>query len=152
MRNKIIFGVLMVLVVVSVLGIIRAEMLVSDAGVEYDDEILEELNNSNWVAVLIDLKDISEMDNVFSNFSVNEIRDLYKSPYSSRIDAEITEEGFEKLINDSRVTEIYFNAPVSGGDNGSGRRNRKKYYWLFLLMIIPLAIILYIIIRRNKNK
>ncbi len=94
--------------------IFQIQMISSEEAKIIDQGIIKELNNSNWVAVLIDLKDISEMDNVFSNFSVNEIRDLYKSPYSSRIDAEITEEGFEKLINDSRVTEIYFNAPVEG--------------------------------------
>lgn len=78
-----------------------------------DSKILDEFNrNQTWVRVIIDLKDNSETDNFFSNFSGNELRNTITSSISPRIDAGITKKGFDKLIKDPRVGAIYLNAPV----------------------------------------
>jgi parallel beta-helix repeat protein len=77
-----------------------------------DQEIYEQFGESEWIKIIIDPRDMSEFENIFSVFPENELRNVKKWPYSPRVDAEITEQGFNKLVNDSRIESIYFNAPV----------------------------------------
>jgi len=49
MKKEIIFSMLMVLVVVSVMGVVSAETLVSDVGVEYEVEVLDAFKNQTWI-------------------------------------------------------------------------------------------------------
>ena len=48
---------LIILVVGGILSFVSAEMLVSDTGVEYDSELIEQFLVSKWGHVTIDVKD-----------------------------------------------------------------------------------------------
>jgi hypothetical protein len=116
MNRQIIFGIFLVFGVVVMLGFVRSEMLTSSANVSYDSYILEQFNNSNssWVNIFFRLNNYSEADNIISNFSVNETNHILKHDLSESISLDITQEGFNKLINDSRVSAVYYNSPVEG--------------------------------------
>jgi len=105
---KIIIGVLGVLIIVGLIGVVVAETLVSDAGVSYDSEILGALNSSEWVSIFMKLNNMSEADSLLSTFLETEFK--FKRKSSTRIVGEITREGFDKLINDTRINVVYFNA------------------------------------------
>ncbi len=145
-----------------VINFVSAEMLTSSANVSYDSEILGSFNESNWVKVIIDLKNISERTDLFSNFSDSEIWKISRWPSSDRIDAEITQEGFDKLINDSRVKSIYYDAPVHATNNEDKIKNEtndendylitikpevrdeksKLIFWILMSIVIILVIVL----------
>ena len=95
---------------------VNAEMLVSDAGVEYEPTILEKYGNlegsEKYVSLNVKLKDYSEADSIFSEFSDEEIKNLIIS-YSSEIDkysisVEMTEEAFLKLIGNEKVSKVFY--------------------------------------------
>jgi hypothetical protein len=97
----------------SLINFVQAEMLTSDAGVQYEDRILEEFNklegtNETFVEIIVYLRDTSQTDDVLSAFSSNELKDIINRRVSDRIGVKITEEGFFKLIQDGRVDKVYF--------------------------------------------
>ena len=156
MRKGLFFSVLVALVFAGMINFVIAEMLVSDVGVIYDSEIEKAFNSSEWVGVFFKLDDISKADNLISNLSDEEFQFIGKSP--SRIVGKITKGGFNKLINDSRVKEIYYNFPVEGTNNKTEDENKiysekERDYQLYMWIILGglLLIIFYIIIRKKKN-
>ncbi len=88
-----------------IIGFISAEIYI-------DPEIEKVFESSEWVDVFFKMNDISKADTLISNLSDKEFQLIGKSP--NRIVGKITQSGFNKLINDSRVTEIYYNFPVEG--------------------------------------
>ncbi|MBU0466847.1 MAG: hypothetical protein KJ718_02375 [Nanoarchaeota archaeon] len=58
MRNKekcLVRGMFVLVVALLLVNFVFAEMLVSDANVSYDSAILDALNDSEWVRVIIDV-------------------------------------------------------------------------------------------------
>src|SRR3989338_1322252 len=124
---------LIILVVGGILSFVSAEMLVSDTGVEYDSELIEQFLVSKWVHVTIDVKDFSNItiskedsvavqttkdsqrwdiyrntsQSVLSILSENEFQLKRKSEWGRSFSGNITKEGFEKLLKDDRVKKIY---------------------------------------------
>ena len=148
---------------------------VSDAGVEYDFEILDYFNNQTlveelisrplrshatsleiidnetWVSVIIDLKDFSEADNVLSIFSEEEIKDITIRNLSKGIGVDLTEEAFFKLVNDERVDKIYYSHPIY---LLKGRELDKNLFIILSLLgiFILFILIIYFIIKKLKSK
>jgi uncharacterized membrane protein len=160
----------------------NGNMLVSDAGVAYDKEIeeyfndqtlvqelisrpirshaisLEVIDNETWVSVIIDLKDFSEAEDLLSIFSDNEIKDISFGNLSKSIGADLTKEGFDKLIQDERVDKVYYSHPMYLLDE----RNIIDSYKYFILGIMAVIIVILLIVvvffifkeknqRRKKN-
>jgi len=163
-KKYLIFGMLLTLVVVHILSFVHAEMLISDSGVKYEQKILDEfakLENNNetnqtFVHVLIYLKDSLDADTLISSFSENEIKDItgLNDISPTRFSIKITKEGFDKLINDSRVEKIYYEVPIRAHDP---KNKTKITLWLlFIFILITLLIVFYTIIRKiiikNKKK
>lgn len=69
---------------------------------------MNETTNETFIKIIIYLKDTSKADDLFSNFSTNELKDIIDRQISDRISVKITEEAFYKLIQDDRVDKIYF--------------------------------------------
>lgn len=103
-----------IIIILSLLSInlVGAEMLISDAGVEYDSEIISAFNSSEWVRVFITLKDnITNYTDYVKNeiptfLSENEFKIKYIFENVPSLSAEITKEGLDKIINNSDVAEI----------------------------------------------
>ena len=167
MRNNILFGFAGILVVGIILFSITS--LVSsqddDSGPYIDPELYDQFNNSEWVEVIIDLKNISEMDDVFSNFSQDEIKDVEQWPLSPRIDAKITEAGFYKLINDTRLKSVYFAASMhaTGSENdindtiiggpAPGYGEQKNLLWTWIAIgIVVLILLIYFVLKTTRSK
>jgi subtilisin family serine protease len=116
--KKQVFILLFLFLGLSLMNFVQAEMLTSDAGVRYEDRILEEFNRLNnteekFIEVVIDLKDSSDKNSVLSLFSEEELKDviiLQASP--DIVGVEISEEGFFKLIQNNRVESVSYNPPV----------------------------------------
>lgn len=120
MKKQILFGVFFALVFVSMFGGIRSEMLISSANVSYDSNILSALKNQSEVRVQIELNDNSTLpatsvdlitgwfkpviDNVLNNLSKDEFQLVNK--FTDGFSGYISQEGFNKLINDSRIRSI----------------------------------------------
>lgn len=103
--------------------------IISNETIKYDSEILEELNKTSEVRVIVKLKDNSNItvigtkeerrallkqidewfkpviDEVLTNISEDEFKLIKKS--SNGFSGYITEEGFDKLIKDEKVKSIY---------------------------------------------
>jgi len=153
---------MLVLAVVLFGSFVSAEMLVSEVGVEYDNEIeeyfnsqalveelisqrpgsqansLEIINNEIYVKVLIYLKDSSEADDLLLIFSENEIKNMVHRDSSLSISVKITKEGFDKLVQDKRVDRVYYNFPV--------RAFEEKEPLDFIRLVVYLAILLLFIL------
>ncbi len=123
---------MMVLLVVSVLGFVSAEMLVSDEGVEYDGEILSLLETQDEVFVNVDLsanitstslpkgtreeriyrlskirEEVNEsLLEVLPFLSEDEFKLKRASLSYASFSGNITKKGFDKLINDSKIWMI----------------------------------------------
>lgn len=131
-KKQIILTIFFAFLVLSISGFVRSEMLTSSANVSYDSAILEQFNNnSELVRVIVDPKNISELDtlvSILSNDTPN-FEGVDKWPSSPRIDAKITQQGFDELINDTRIADIYFDAPVSASNPvscGNGNCNNEQ--------------------------
>lgn len=175
MKNKefiLIFGIIFLIGVI-LISFISAEMLISPANVSYDSNILEQFKNSTEVNVFFELNNFSDADNILANFSANEIKHIIKHDISGSISGEITQEGFNKLINNSRVSIVYYNAPVEGTFCGDKICNNEEncttcladcgecnaivfpinslWFWITISVVIILAIIgIFLLKRRNK--
>jgi len=187
MKNKsyILLGVLGILVIISMTSFVNAEMLVSDANVSYDSEILDRFQSSEWVDVLVDLKDYSnitvtgnkeerkelsrqrdiwfkpKIDEAFAALSEDEFNLVRKTSRGFR--GEVTKKGLDKLINDTRISAVYFNGIVGEAldsenetiteNNKSISPNIKKegfwFKWWWMIILIGLFVIGYIIIKRK---
>jgi len=137
-------------------------MSISGAGVEYESDILKAFNESNLIRIIINLKNMSEADNLISTFSEPELKLVRKS--SMRIGAEITEKGFNKLINDTRVEAVYLDTIVYATENetaegseesivskvGGAKEKKIKSDWLILILIVIISIIVLAIIIKKK--
>ncbi len=155
MKDKIMFGLMMVLVVVSLFGVVSAEMLVSDAGVEYDSRILEEFaklegTDGTFVQIIIQLKDFSDAENLLSIFNESEIKDIAIRNLTKKMGVGLTKEGFDKLISDSRVEAVYYDAPMYFLD---GESSAKEIFIILsiLIIVILIVLILYFIIKKRKK-
>jgi len=118
MKNKIrIIVTLCSILSILIVNLVSAEMLVSEAGVEYEDRILEEFaklegTNETFVPLIIELKDFSKANDLLSIFSNGEIKDVAIRDLSNRIGVDLTEEAFFKLIQDNRVEGVYYDYPL----------------------------------------
>ena len=65
------------------------------------------------IGVIIYLKDSSEISNLISDFSDEEMKNVINRDTSNRIAADISEDAFFKLIEDERVDRMYYNRPIS---------------------------------------
>ncbi len=149
------------------------DVLISDAGVEYDSKIteyfndqtlveqiiLEEgddspylgiINNDIWIRVVINLKDISYKDSLFFTFSDKEIREIHKSEISEKITAKITKEGFDKLIQDEGVELVKL--PMRGYFVEEDNFQFNELYIYLGIILIILIIIIYYLIKKRKFK
>jgi hypothetical protein len=123
-------------IVLILIPLISAEMLVSDAGVQYEQKIfnffnnqtlvqqeisnplrpqggsLEIVDNETYVRVIINLKNVSDIDNLLSDLPQDKFKNLINRnlSYNSypKISVEITKEIFDSLIQDNRIDKIYY--------------------------------------------
>jgi len=63
------FGMIMLIGIMQV-NMISAEILVSDAGVEYESEILKAFKDQTWVYVTVDIKDTSNITIFYKEDSI----------------------------------------------------------------------------------
>ena len=96
---------------VFLISFVSAEVLVSDAGVEYETDILDALDDSEWVEVIIKIQEENDTlrDFVISNLSISEFQFKEKQLLESGFVGNISLEGLNKLINNSNVKWIYLN-------------------------------------------
>src|SRR3989344_5954845 len=152
---KFIFCIFTIIIISNVQIVLSEEIQLNKKII--DQQIQEKLNsNEKIIDVFFKLDDISKADNLISNLSDEEFQFIGKSP--SRIVGKITKEGLDKLINDGRVKEIYYNFPVEATNNKTKDENKiysekERDYQLYMWIILGglLLIIFYIIIRKNKN-
>src|SRR3989344_152285 len=113
---KFIFCIFTIIIISNVQIVLSEEIQLNKKII--DQQIQEKLNsNEKIIDVFFKLDDISKADNLISNLSDEEFQFIGKSP--SRIVGKITKEGLDKLINDGRVKEIYYNFPVEATISGS---------------------------------
>jgi len=130
---------------------------------KYEPRILEEFaklkypeenqteTNETFIRIVIYLKDTSQTDDVLSNFSSNELKDIINRQISDRIGVKITEAGFYKLIQDDRVDKVYF---ARKGYFLNDKTNTTFLLLLFgIILIVILLIILFywLFLRLNKK-
>ena len=130
-----------------------------------DPEIYKGFEGKEWVRVIINLKNMSEAENFLSIFSVNELKLIRKS--TMRIGAEITKDGFERLINDSRVEAIYKDIIVQGTNNETdilkennsyqnnayiSFKDKIKSNTLIIISIVLTLTIIILLIKKSKRK
>ena len=161
MRKKVLFGFLVVLVIISMFGFVSAEMLISESGIEYEQRILDEftkleMNESiseTWIKIFFRLKDASDKENVLSQFSEEEIKDIISHDISPEVVAlKTTKEGFEKLIQDTKIKEVYYNAPVYAYNNEDKFMRLNNPYICWGIILIFLIILILIILKLKKKK
>ena len=164
-RKKNIVILLLLMVLFLQVKIVLSLENVEGSKVKYDSEILKAFNESELVRVIINLKNMSEAENFLSIFSVNELKLIRKS--TMRIGAEITKDGFERLINDSRVEAIYKDIIVQGTNNETdilkennsyqnnayiSFKDKIKSNTLIIISIVLTLTIIILLIKKSKRK
>ena len=101
-----------------------------------------------WVRVIIYLKDMSKSDEFISRFSEDEFKLIRKS--STRIGALINEEGYQKLIGNPSVSEIYFDSVGTTQFNETitepeikNSLNKNYFFYLIIVLLLVLLTILF---------
>ena len=175
------------------INFVSAEMLVSEAGVEYDSDIsnafnnrefaqekrfhnttnyytLELINNEVWLKVIIRLKDNSNIDitgtkeekvdlikqkeewfeprinNVLDTLSEDDVKEVRR--HSDGFGALLSEEGFDKLINNEDVRKIIW--PQTGAIGLQGNSLSKSLVWSIIIIFL-IIIIFHFVIRKLRN-
>jgi len=160
MKNKELFLILSIFIfcIFLISFVSSVEMLTSDAGIKYDQRILDEFANPNntiiindstnesYVQVLIYFKEPLEVDNFVFTFSNEEIKDTSDNNLSSsRITARITKKGFDKLINDERVDKVYYDFPFHGFEKNN---SLNQIILIVVIIVLILSILVFYIIKR----
>lgn len=125
-----VFGVL--LLSLFFISFVSAEILISDVGVKYDASIIDRFENgSSSVLIWVKTKNVSPQE-VFDILDMNEITLRTGHLFDDGFEGNVTEIGFNKLLNNSGVNEIYdmTTAYPSGAlstDNSSSNSNESEY-------------------------
>src|SRR3989344_9288095 len=136
--------------------IVFERMLISDVCVEYEFNILEQFNRSEWVEVIIEINNESERDSIFSQFSEEEFKDIiYREISPTIIGVTTTKSGFGMLIEDEKVEKVYYNLPGElFGDSKKGieRESNLNNNLLWILLIIGIIVVMIVIFIIYKIK
>ena len=145
----------------------------SDSGVQYDNELNSQFSVNKWIPVTIKIKDITNItplksdsievqeskdferkailnnitDSILLTLSEDEFQLEGKFPLGNGFYGNITKQGFEKLLGDERIKNIYANK--------EGWLNSKISLQEFLLGIIILMFMLMLtvlLIKSNKKR
>jgi hypothetical protein len=138
------------------INLINAEMLVSNASVQYEPRILDEFNklsgtNEKFVDLIIYLKNSSDADSLISNFSSDKIGRVINRHLSNMIGIQMTKGAFLKLIQDTRVESVYYNAPVDLLEGNVKENSSKIIFVSLFILIILIFIIIYLVKQKRKN-
>jgi len=109
MKERILIGLFVVLMVFGMVNLTGAELLVSDAGVEYESDVLEVLNITKWasVTIKIQLKDEIKREEIISKLTKNEFELNQKFVSKDGFNGNITQEGFNRLVNNEDIRSIF---------------------------------------------
>lgn len=115
------FVVFFLLIIISSLQVVSAELLVSDVGVEYESDILDVLDSSEWVGVIVNIpfSNLSLLNSILSNLTDSEFKLKKILLGDDAFAGNITREGFNKLINNSNIRTIYLNRIAHVIGNGA---------------------------------
>lgn len=159
MKKQIVFGAIFCLFLIS---FVYAEALISDAGVEYESDIVDDLNGSEWVEVIIETysKNKTILEGMLFSLTKDEFKLEEIFLESEGLVGNITKKGFDKLINNSDVKLIYLNriAHILGNETITEtseeiQTEKRSLLWFYIISGIILTIILYFIIKRiSKNQ
>ncbi|MGD9276058.1 MAG: hypothetical protein PVJ67_02705 [Candidatus Pacearchaeota archaeon] len=135
---------------------ISAEMLTSDAGVEYDSAIVEQFDSGQeFVNVMIDFTNFSDIDSLISDFSEGELKNLLNRNYpytiTPSIAATVSEETFFRLLQDKRVDKIYPNGIVRF-DDPIPHKFPLSYLIVIVFSLIMVFIVLFLLINKRLRK
>jgi|SRR3989344_1293759 len=159
MINKKYFVLSLVILFLINVSLVHAEVLVSDANVSYESEIIEEFNNQSgdtFVWIVVYLKD-PFTEEFTSIFSESEIKDILHRPISpNKFSAKVTKGGFDKLILDERVDRVFYNGKLyfvenDGNNTLPGNRSLSIVGVAILTILIVLIILIYYLIKRGKK-
>jgi|SRR3989344_4910658 len=136
-----------------VVNYVNAETLISDAGVEYDSKILDVLDNNAFVPIIIELNEFSDAEarNLLSIFDEDEIKNVAIRNLSQGIGIDLTEEAFFKLIQDERVSKIYYDTPLYLSSKDYITIDFVKKVSIILTIII-IALIVSFLTKKKKRK
>ena len=150
-----------VIIFILILGIflvnfVNAEMLTSNAGVQYDSRILEEFEkikmnetiNETFIGIVIELKDFSKSNDLLSIFSENETKDIAIRNLSERVGVDLTEEAFFKLIQDDRVSKVYYDIKYYPTE----KNTLKLIEFVFIIILVIIILLIYVSSKKRKNK
>jgi hypothetical protein len=158
-QNAFIFGIVF-LIGILLISFIGAEInknnctevsCFSDVGVEYENDVLNAFNNSEWVPVIIEIpsQNNSLINNILSNLSGSEFQLKEKLLGDYPFAGNITQAGFDKLLKNPDVKSIY----LSRESHLLPIKNKINFWIIILpLMIILLIIIFCIIFNKKKNR
>jgi len=155
-KNKEIISIGLLIIILLSLNFVFAEMLTSDAGVEYESRILDEFvklegTDETFIPVIIELKDFSKANDLLSIFSADEIQDVAIRDLSKMIGIDLTEEAFFKLLKDDRVNKVSYDYPMYLSDEDSSIE-KILIFILILGVFILFGTILFFIIKKVTKK
>lgn len=153
------FKLIFIFIIISLLEInisIAYEEKITPPGIHYDSAILEQFKNQSEVRILVRLNDNSglpvtsvnqidawfrpQVDAILNDLSNPEFQLANK--FTDGFSGYISQEGFNRLINDSRVKSIIF-SPENSGASAMDNKNKNNY---LLWILLPVGILLFFII------
>jgi len=186
MKKNLVFGICIAFLFVNIFGVVSADLYsYSEKGVQYEKKILNELENSKWIDVIIKVKDFSNITiSGKDSIEIQKVKDQQRNKIFNDVTNSIlltlseedfrykdrtisgrtffgyvTEEGFNKLLNNSNIRAIYLEEYITllGKDKiglayEEGYRFKLSQVILSIVALIIMALIIYFIIKRLKKE
>jgi hypothetical protein len=173
MKNKrAIFPIVLFIFCIFFFNLITADVLISNAGVQYDSELIGQFLLNNWVHVTVDIKDTSGItipnrnspdfeskikqrtlimttinEAVLSTLSENEFKLKTQSEFGGFFSGNITKEGFDRLLKDERVDHIYAEKKFVLYNSIFS-----KNFYISIIPILLLIILIILLFKLKKRK
>ena len=126
----------------------------NESDIEVEEDIWKELENSDWVSVIIKLyeKNDTLRDSILFMLSVDEFQLKEKQLREYGFVGNITRKGLEKLKLDLNVRTIYLDRMVSvANDSEEDFKEKDNKFWLWLTLLVILVASVYLIFKKIRK-
>jgi len=155
------------LIIITQFIVVSAQDNESNYSEKVDSEVYNQLNNSEWVRVIVDVDSKDSINNILSQISESELKFKHEMMFRGAFVAEINEQGLRRLLDSSNILKIsYDRVAYTAQDQTSNetkkesktylpekqyKTNKLKLIVYTLLIIIILFVIWFFLIKKKRG-
>ena len=143
----------------NIISSVCAENLIQYNNIEIEEDVINELENSTWVKVMVEIKSRDYTNSVLFSLNNSDFALQEKLVEGNAFSGNITKEGLKKLLDNPNVKTIYLSRTShillqekDINKNGSDFKLGNYLSVKVLLFLIFLFIVIFLITKRNFKK